>query len=410
MQAVIVGWMIYELTHDPFSLGLIGLAEAIPALSVALYAGYAADLYSKRTIILITFVLMFFCSFSFLLLSFETMNTTTAAKVHIMYFIIFITGIARGFLSPAVFSLLPQLLTKEHYANSSAWNSSAWQIGAVTGPALGGLVYGFAGASVSFSIVIMLLSVCFFLFLGIKTVHVSSIKKEEPIIVMLKEGIKFVFHHKIIIGALSLDLFAVLFGGAVALLPVFAKEILLIGPEGLGFLRAAPSFGAAITMIALAYFPPVHHAGKKLMVSVAGFGICMIFFAISRNYALSLILLAMSGSFDSVSVIIRSTILQTMVPDNMRGRVSSVNTMFIGSSNEIGAFESGLAAKLLGPLAERYKSRAGGYVRIIKAGFRPGDNSAMAIIELVDRDLTAKGQDSGPTAEKTIDEVEGSNA
>lgn len=348
MQAVIIGWQIYEITKDPFSLGLIGLAEAIPALSIALYAGHIADKFNRRRIILSCLAIILFCSLCFLFLNLELIHIIPNSKVNIMYAIIFLTGLARGFIAPAMFAFMSQLVPKEIYPNSSTWSSTSWQIAAIIGPAIGGLVYGFYGGIFTFCSIIILLTLSLVSMSTIKNKPFDVSTKKERIYDRLKEGIHFVFKSKVILGALSLDLFAVLFGGAVALLPVFAKEILMVGPEGLGLLRAAPSFGAVITMIFLAYNPPVKTPGKTLLLSVAAFGLCMISFALSTNFILSLILLSLSGAFDSVSVIIRSTILQLLTPENMRGRVSAVNTMFIGSSNEIGAFESGMVAKLMG--------------------------------------------------------------
>lgn len=343
MQEVVVAWKIYELTKDVLSLGLIGLAEAIPALSVALFAGHIADIYDRRKISLITVSFLFLCSIGLFLIDRAHLGSTVA----LMYGIIFLTGIARGFIAPAFFSLLSQLVPKEIYSNSSTWNSSSWQIGAVAGPAIGGVLYGILGSSATLMLVICMMGIAVYCVYKVKS-HGVPKRKEENIIESLKAGISFVFKSPIILGALSLDLFAVLFGGAVMLLPVFAKDILLIGPEGLGYLRAAPSLGAFITMIGMAYRPPVHKAGRNLLFAVAGFGLCIIGFGLSRNFYLSFVLLLFSGAFDSVSVIIRSVVLQVETPDHMRGRVSSVNTMFIGSSNEIGGFESGLMAKLMG--------------------------------------------------------------
>jgi MFS family permease len=344
IQTVVVTWKLYEITGDVLSLGLIGLAEAIPALSVALYAGYVVDNNDRRKIALLSLGLLLLCSALLLVV----MIVSPPQMATYMYSIIFLTGIARGFMAPSYFSLLAQLVPRHLYSNSSTWNSTSWQIGAVAGPALGGIIYAFAGMRFTLMLVLVLSLAALYAVWCIKSNGVPEHARREGMLKSLGEGIRFVFSNKIILGALSLDLFAVLFGGAVALLPAFAKDVLKLGPEGLGFLRAAPSVGAFITMIGLAYYPPAKRAGYSLLVCVAGFGICMILFALSENFIFSLFILALSGAFDSVSVVIRSTILQFMTPEHMRGRVSAVNTMFIGSSNELGAFESGFMARLMG--------------------------------------------------------------
>lgn len=265
-----------------------------------------------------------------------------------IYIVIAITGFARAALYPAQTALMAQIVPRELYANSSTWNSTVWHIAAVTGPALGGLIYGFFGITNAYLTVVFFVFSGLLLFLGIKSKPIPTKDKKENLMQSLTVGIKFVFKNQIILGALSLDMFAVLFGGAVAMLPVFAAEVLHVGPQGLGFLRAAPAAGAVIMSMILAYYPPVINAGKKLLFCVSAFGLCIIFFAISKNFYLSLALLALSGMFDNVSVIIRHTIIQLYTPDNMRGRVAAVNSIFIGSSNEIGSFESGLAARILG--------------------------------------------------------------
>jgi MFS family permease len=352
IQAVIVGWQLYKLTKDPFSLGLIGLAEAIPAISIALYAGHVADISNKRNILLKSLAFIFACSLGLLLVSMDdfVIGIGSTYSIRGMYFFIFLSGFARGFFSPTAFSFLYQLVQKEQLTRASTLNSSAWQIASIIGPALGGIFYGTMGITNTFVLVLICLLVAFLALLSIKSKPIVSVGAIESISTRLKEGIKFVFDNKVILSAISLDLFAVLFGGAVALLPVFADEILVVGPQGLGMLRAAPSLGASITMIWLSIRKQIQKPGIVLLYCVAAFGLCMIGFALSTSLYVSLFLLFLSGAFDSVSVIIRGNILQLETPDHMRGRVSAVNTMFIGSSNEIGAFESGLAARLLGTI------------------------------------------------------------
>lgn len=347
MLAVLVGWHIYKLTQDPLSLGLIGLAEAIPAVGIALYAGHVADKYNKKHILLIALGGILFCAAGLLFTVWQN-YFSTRLSVMLIYLFILLIGFARGFYSPAAFSIIPQLINREMLAQASTLNSTAWQFAAVIGPALGGLFYKWFGIVFSFYIIFFIILCAIIALMAVKVIFKPIYNNNEQIFIRLKSGLKYVYHNKIMLSALSLDLFSVLFGGAVALLPVFADEILSAGAEGLGYLRAAPSLGAVITMLLLSAQKPIQKPGIVLLRVVAGFGVCMIAFALSRNYYLSLFFLFLSGAFDSVSVVIRGNILQLLTPDEMRGRVSAVNTMFIGSSNEIGAFESGLAARLLG--------------------------------------------------------------
>ena len=257
-------------------------------------------------------------------------------------------GVARGFISPSQSAFVAQLVPRQLYANSSTWNSLAWHIASVLGPAIGGMLYGFTGISNAYFCVIVLTIIAITSVFFVSNKPLPVINKVENMFVKIASGVKFVFSNQILLAAMALDMLAVLFGGAVALLPMFADEVLHAGPQGLGILRAAPAIGAVLMSAFLAYRPPVHNTGRYLLISVAGFGLSMIFFAISSNLYLSIFILFISGMFDNVSVVIRSTILQLLTPDDMRGRVASVNSIFIGSSNEIGSFESGVAAKFLG--------------------------------------------------------------
>lgn len=348
MQSVIVGWQVYDLTHDPFSLGLIGLSEAIPFLVFALFAGHVADRFNRKFIISLTATLYVLSAIVLLYMSFKMDTIYRDAGVLPLYIIIAVTGVARAFFYPAQSAYMAQIVPRNLYANSSTWNSTVWHIAAVSGPAAGGLIYGFAGIHAAFVAVVVFSMMSLVFFYSSKKVEIPERQANEGIFTSLSAGIKFVFKNQVLLGALALDMFGVLFGGAVALLPVFASEILKTGPQGLGFLRAAPAFGAVLMAMILAYYPPVKKSGIKLLWAVGGFGACIIFFALSGNYWLSLSLLILSGMFDNVSVIIRGTILQMFTPDEMRGRVASVNSIFIGSSNELGSFESGLAARLMG--------------------------------------------------------------
>lgn len=348
MQYTIVGWQIYEITKDPLSLGLMGLAEALPFIAIAPFAGHIADRVSRKKVIITATIFMFLNSI--LLLGF-TMDISSAIKSFgaiPVYAVIFMTGIARGFIGPTYFAFLPQIVSRSMIPNAATWSTTTFHIAAVLGPAAGGLLLGFTGMAVAYGAVAFVIVLSLLFILLIKNKPIAKKETKEKFTESLSAGIRFVFRNKIILSALSLDLFAVLFGGAAALLPIFAKDVLLVGEEGFGFLRAAPAAGAVAMAGILAYFPPLKNAGRTLLWCVAAFGACIILFALSENYYLSLFLLALSGAFDNVSVVIRHIILQLLTPDEMRGRVAAVNGIFIGSSNEIGAFESGVAAKILG--------------------------------------------------------------
>ncbi len=344
MQSIILSWLIYEMTKDPLSLGIIGLIEAIPALSVALFGGHLADRLSRRKL------LIWSCAITLSASAFLAIYVYDFGKISTwpIYLTIFLIGLARGFHAPTQAAFWGQLVPKEHYVNASTWNSSLWQVAAVIGPAMGGFFYGWIGVFYSSLVVCAFIIVTMICYLLIKDRHVDYHNKTESILQSLKTGVNFVFKNQFIISAISLDLFAVLFGGAVALLPVFADQVLHVGAQGLGLLRAAPAVGSVVMAIFLAFHPPRKDAGYKMLASVVGFGLCMIGFALSGSFLLSLFLLFLSGVFDNVSVVIRSTIIQSFTPDEMKGRVSAVNSIFVGSSNELGAFESGVMAKLMG--------------------------------------------------------------
>ncbi len=348
IQAVVVGWQVYEITHDPLSLGLIGLAEAVPSIGVSLYAGHIADILSRKRIIFVTAATLVFCSASLLLLTIDVHTILVDYGVLPIYTVIFISGIARGFITPAVFSFMPQLIPRELYQNAITWNSTLWEMASIGGPPIGGLIYGFFGITAAYAVDASLLLIGLLLVISIPDRPLPPPTEEQGVVEKIKAGLQFVFSNKIILGAISLDLFAVLFGGAVALLPIFADQILHVGKIGLGFLRSAPGIGAMLLAVYITYHPIRKRMGAILLTAVAGFGLCMILFAFSSNFWLSMVILALSGAFDSVSVIVRGTLLHTLTPENMKGRVSAVNNIFIGSSNEIGAFESGVAARLLG--------------------------------------------------------------
>ena len=350
MQFIIIEWQVYSLTKDPLSLGIIGLMEIIPALSMALFAGHIVDQREKRNLFLCCIGLFSLISLGLFFLSHGSIMSSWGQKsiLYSIYGFVFFGGVLRAFFGPTIFSLVSLIVPKKVYPNAATWNSSTWQMASILGPAVAGLAINWLGVHWSLCIVFVLVVFSLLLGLLISKKPVLNPKIGEPIIQSLKDGVRFVFKTKAILGALSLDMIAVLFGGAVALLPVFAQDILKVGPEGFGVLRAAPAVGAFITMLTTAYIPISRRAGMKLLVAVFSFGISIIVFGLSSVFWISVVALFFSGITDGVSMVIRQTILQLKTPDHMRGRVSSVNSMFVGSSNELGAFESGLTAKLMG--------------------------------------------------------------
>ncbi len=351
IQEIIVAYSLYKITKDPLTLGLIGLAEAIPYIALSLWGGYFADRFNKQTIMKIC---LFFAIPLPLVLwglfhAYGLKHIELSTLSWGVYAVIFGLGTIRGFYNPSATSLKPFLIPREIYANGATWTTIGWQSGVIIGPMLGGFMLAFLGRETSLISVAVLLSLCFLL-VNLLSKRTFPKIETERVLQSLGEGFRFIAKTKIVPWAISLDLVSVLFGGVIALLPIFAEDILKIGPEGLGYLRAAPSIGALITMIALTRFPPTRHAWRNMLLAVAGFGLFTLLFAYSNYLWLSLFALAMTGACDSISVVIRQTILQIYPPENMRGRVAAVNGMFVSSSNELGAFESGLAAKYLGPV------------------------------------------------------------
>jgi MFS family permease len=349
LQAVVVGWQVYAITHDTLSLGLIGLAEALPFIACALPAGYLADRLNRRTLSVIALLVLVCCSLGLLAFSAST-GLMARTGIGPIYGIIFASGIARSLLQPARQAMGAELVPRSMYQNAIAWRSSSWQTAAVAGPALGGLLFGFAGAVASYGVDAALMVFALVGFLIVRYEPAVRALEETSVVQSLLIGLRFVLNEPVILGALSLDLFSVFLGGAEALLPVFASEILKVGPQGLGILRAAPAAGAVLMGVYLAHRPPIERAGRAMLLAVAVFALTITGFGVSRSFVLSLALLAVSGMADNVSVVIRSTLLQILTPPEMLGRVSAVNSVFIGSSNELGAFESGATAKLLGPV------------------------------------------------------------
>ena len=350
MQFIVIEWQVYSMTKDPLSLGIIGLMEVIPAVSTALFAGHIVDQKEKRNLLVKCILGFSVISFGLFILSLPSIleQWDTQTILYGIYFLVFLGGIVRAFLGPTIFSLIALIVPKKIYPNAATWSSTTWQMASVLGPALAGFSISLIGVHWSMC-VIFGFSVLALLFLfQISRKPILNPKIGEPVLESLKEGLKFVFGTKAIFGALTLDMIAVLFGGAVALLPIYAQDVLHVGAEGFGILRAAPAVGAALMMFGSTRFPLHKNAGKKLLLAVFAFGICMIVFGLSTSFWLSVVALFLSGGVDGVSMIIRQTILQLKTPDNMRGRVASVNSMFVGSSNELGAFESGVTAKLMG--------------------------------------------------------------
>jgi MFS family permease len=346
IQAVVVAWQVYALTKDPLSLGLVGLSEALPFIGAALYAGHVADRHDRKRLAVAAMGVQTLCAIALVALTLRT-GVIDAGRVWPIYAVMLVSGLARSIQTPARTALGAEIVPRETYANAVAWRSSLWQFAAVIGPALGGMLYGFSGPLASYASEAVLCLAALLLFARIAYTARPVAAREGTIGENLTIGIRFLLQQPQLLGAQVLDLFSVLFGGAPALLPIFAAEMLHAGPQGLGVLRAAPAAGA-VAMSVLLTHRRLRRAGRALFFAVGIFGLCWILFALSRSFWWSLVLLAISGMADNVSVVIRSTLLQIRTPEHLLGRVSAVNQIFIGSSNEIGEFESGVTARLLG--------------------------------------------------------------
>jgi MFS family permease len=348
MQSVAVGWQVYEITKRPLDLGYVGLAQFLPGFALFLFAGHAADLYDRRKLLMWCYGGFALCSALLLAISWRAPQS-----VHSIYFVLVLLGIFRCFNWPASRALLPQLVPEEHFSNAVAWTASTFQIATIAGPAIGGIAYAlFRGPEGVYAIALAISILSTILTLRIHP-RTASLEKEpsekEPVTLRtLFAGFRFIWEKKLILGSISLDMFAVLLGGAVALLPVYARTILHTGPWGLGLLRSAPGVGAALMAIAVAHRPIRRRAGLTMLLSVAAFGVLTIVFGISHSLVLSLVALFLLGASDMVSVIIRATLIQVATRDEMRGRVNAVDMLFIGVSNELGEFESGLTAQWFG--------------------------------------------------------------
>lgn len=350
-QFILIEWQVYEMTKSPIHLGYIGLAEIIPAFSMALFAGHIVDRKEKKSLLRL-------CIFGFSVISFGLFALTspqiqtsfpTSKLLWGIYLMVFLGGFLRAFIAPTVFSLISLIIPREIFPNAATWNSSTFMAASIIGSSLAGFFIYWIDVHATLLIVFGITIGALLCLSQIKAKPIMNKNLDEPLGESLTKGLSFVFKNKVILGAMTLDMIAVLFGGAVALLPIFAQDILKVGPQGFGFLRAAPAVGAIISLFGTAHLPITTNTGKKLLAAIFLFGCCIIGFGLSSIYWVSLILLFFSGMTDAVSMVIRQTILQLKTPEDMKGRVSSVNSMFVGSSNELGAFESGAAAKLLGP-------------------------------------------------------------
>jgi len=352
MQSVAVGWQVYEITRRPLDLGYVGLAQFAPGFVLFLFAGHAADLLDRRKLLTCCYAGYGLCSALLLAISWRAPQS-----VHLIYVVLVLTGVSRSFSFPVSRAILPRLVPEEHFSNAVAWNASSFQIATIAGPAIGGIAYAlFRGPDAVYAIALAVSILSTILTLRVhprpkspEKERADAINKREPISLRtVLAGFHFIWAKKLVLGSISLDMFAVLLGGAVALLPIYAKEILHTGPWGLGLLRSAPGVGAALMAIAVAHYPIRRRAGLTMLLAVTAFGVLTIVFGLSHSLILSLIALFLTGAADMVSVIIRATLVQVATPDEMRGRVSAVDMLFIGVSNELGEFESGLTAQWFG--------------------------------------------------------------
>jgi MFS family permease len=350
MLGTLVGWWVYELSNAPFAIGLIGLSEVIPAVSLSLYAGHVIDISDKRKLMLKGVALYFIAVIALLILTtkFSSSHLSNHAIVFCIYIIIFFTGIFRSFTGPTFGAMVGSIVPRETLQNATTWSQTVWLSASVLGHATVGFLIAGIGNTGAICVVAVLAFTGFSFLFQLKPKPPMNKVGEKKTLDSVKEGLQYVFKTKELLGALSLDLFAVLFGGAVAMIPVFAKDILKVGPVGFGWLNAASDIGSAVIIITLTLNPIRKQQGRKLLYAVAGFGLCIITFALSKMFWLSFAALMISGMLDGISVVTRGTILQLKTPENMRGRVMSVNSMFINSSNELGQFESGVMAKLMG--------------------------------------------------------------
>jgi len=346
VQILASSWQVYSLTKNPLYLGLIGLSVALPAIGVSLYAGHLSDFIERKLIVIVTAITLMASMIMLIICSIFIKNEQLL--LCLIFIFVTLTGLSRGFLIPSLFGLLSDIVPRKLYGSATAINSAARTASSIFGPVMGGFMYTWSSAASTYFVAALFLLLSIICLLRLQLKSVAPIKQTTSVLESIKEGLSFVRSNQVILGAMALDLFAVLFGGAVALLPVFVSEIFHQGPEMLGILRAAPSVGALLAAVTLAHRPIMKHAGVILLITIAGFGISMIGFGLCTNVYFSLLLLSLSGIFDNVSVYIRSTIYQLSTPNEMKGRISAINSIFIYLSNEIGEFESGVTAKLMG--------------------------------------------------------------
>ena len=344
MLSFAIGWELWLRTHSALALGMVGLVQVIPVILLSLPAGHVADQYNRRRIVLITQLSLALCALGLAFLSY------TQGSIILVYLCLFGIGAARAFNDPAASTLVPETVPPNLFSSAATWNSSTWQLASILGPAIAGLIVAFSGSVTIIYVFDALGAFTFSVLLSMIKGRQLPLARKSATWDSLAEGFKFMRDTKVILAAITLDMFAVLFGGAVALLPIYATDILKVGPQGMGIMRAAPSIGALIMAFLLAHLPPMKNAGRTLLLAVTGFGVFTIIFGLSNWFWLSVLMLVLLGSLDNVSVVIRSTLLLTQTPDEMRGRISGVNSIFIGISNELGSFESGFAAALFGPV------------------------------------------------------------
>jgi MFS family permease len=344
MVSFAVAWELWLRTHSAFALGMIGLVQVVPVLLLSLPAGHVADQYNRRRILLIT-------QLSFVIFALGlTYLSYTKGPLALVYLCLFGIGVTRSFYDPASSTLVPETVPQHLFSSAATWNSGTWQIASILGPAVAGLIVAFSGNATVIYAADAVGAIIYAIVLGLIKGKQLPLAEKSDTWDSLVEGFKFMRDTRVILAAITLDMFAVLFGGAVALLPIYATDILHVGPQGMGIMRAAPSIGALLMAFLLAHLPPMKHAGRTLLLAVAGFGVCTIVFGLSSWFWLSVLMLAVLGGLDNISVVIRGTLLLTQTPNEMRGRISGVNSIFIGISNQLGGFESGFAAALFGPV------------------------------------------------------------
>jgi len=350
MLGTLAGWWMYELTNLPLAIGLIGLAEVVPALSLALYSGHRVDISEKRILLLRCIIgyLVAVLVLTFFAFGYGYQQFSKTVLIAGIYGVIFFTGFLRSFTGPTFSALIGTIVPKHLLANATSWSQGSWLTASVCGHAISGFLIAWFGVKGTLLVIVFLVVASLFFLKRILPKPILNVPGAKPTWESVKEGLRFVFHTKVLLGAMSLDMFAVLFGGAVAMIPVFAKDILHVGPIGFGWLNGAMDIGAMLSIATLTFFPLLKNQGKKMMICVGIFGICIIVFALSKSFLLSFLVLMVAGIVDGVSVVVRGTVMQLLTPDNMRGRVSSVSSMFVNSSNELGQFESGIAARIFG--------------------------------------------------------------